>query len=219
MQVLGSLLLFVLLAGTAAYAQDAGGTSPQPSQRKHHRQRSASHRAGIKPRAPLPLEESAEEIKSARPEITAGTLASDMQVVTDSAPAIRGIFRERGFYYREADAATLHGWEQLRLRHLAPTATLSSEMLIKYVSGFGKLVVKSTPIGAAIELDGEMLPEKTETVTWPSAGVHQLKISMDGYEPLEDTCTIEEGKPTVVERTLKPVPSNPQPHRSRKPRG
>lgn len=190
------VLLAVSLAGEA-YSQRGYPTRP-----RHPRPAKDVSR---RPAAPSPIAMSASEIRGERPEVAYNVLSDDAEVVRASLPDIRRIFARRGFDYRESDSATLYGWKQLRLRWLEPTAALSSGQLINYVSGLGKLVVKSTPAGATIELDGTRFTEKTEAVMWPSAGTYRIKLSLNGYEPVEDTCVVEEGKPTRFERKLKPV--------------
>ena len=157
----------------------------------------------------LPLEESAEEIKAALPQITDDILFQDSEVVRESLPTIQSIYSRRGFSNADANSAALYGWRQLRTTQLEPTAALSSEVLINHVSGFGKLIIRSKPIGAIVVLDGHKLPEKTEAVAWPSAGTSRIKLTMNGYQPVEETCAIEEGKPTLFQRNLKPLKRKP----------
>ena len=159
--------------------------------------------------APLPLYESVEEIQNTRPEISDTTLSQDSEAIQDSLPTIRDIYSERGFSYGDADSAVLYGWKQLRLKVLEPTEALSTDALITYVSGFGKLIIKSEPPGAVVELQGNKLLDKTHAVAWPSAGTYRIKLSMDGYEPVEDTCAVQEGQPTLFERSLKRVKRKP----------
>jgi hypothetical protein len=140
-----------------------------------------------------------------RPGISRDTLRQDVDAIQESRFSVRRIYSQRGFSSSDADSALLYGWTQLRGKLLEPTAPLSTESLVNYVSGFGKLIIKSTPVGARVELDGGALSDTTAAVAWPSAGTYRIKLSMDDYETIEDTCTVEEGKPTVFERTLKPL--------------
>lgn len=198
MRVLTLLALFVILPSATTYGQLGSEAPPQRTRKS----RSARHRRMPEP---LPLDESAKEIKATRPEVSYGTLYYDMGVVRQSLPAVRDIFIKRGFLQREADDALTYGWEELRIRQLKPTETLSPEVLIRYVSGYGKVIIKTKPAGAAVVIGDQTLPDKTEAVAWSSAGTHPIKLSIDGYEPIEDTCAVEEGKTTVFERTLKPL--------------
>jgi hypothetical protein len=153
----------------------------------------------------LPLYSSAEEIQVMRPDVNDAMLSQDIAAVQSSRLSIRRIYLEKGFNASEADSALLYGWKQLRLKVLTPTTALSSESLVNYVSGFGKLIIKTTPVGAAVQLDYDNLSQLTNAVAWPSAGTYRIKLSLDGYKPIEDTCEVQEGKPTLFERTLKPV--------------
>ena len=155
-----------------------------------------------------PVERLAYEIRDARPEISFDTLSKDSQAVHASLPAIHHIYAERGFSRREAEEAALTGWKRLRLDQLEPTASLSPKDLINHVSGLGKLVIKSSPAGATIEFGKGEIPDKTEFVVWPSAGSYRIRLSLSGYEAVEDTCTVEEGKVTEFNRTLKKVKKN-----------
>lgn len=154
---------------------------------------------------PLPLYTAADKIQTLRPDVTGDILSEDAEVVRSSRFTIRHIYSQRGFSYSDADSALLQGWKQLRVKVLEPNAALSKEALVNHVSGYGKLIIKSTPAGADVELDGTRLPDKTEAIAWPSAGTYRIKLSLDGYEPVEDKCAVEEGKPALFERTLRPV--------------
>jgi hypothetical protein len=200
------LFLFVILLTGYAYGQRESSERDVQRARSKHTARKKSARAS--PRSlptPSPIERSAEEINDARPAVSYNILFKDMEAVEASLPAVKYIFSQRGFTDREAESATLYGWKQLRIKKLKPTATLSPKELVNYVSGFGKLMIKSIPTGATVELNGQELPDKTDAVTWPSAGTYRLKLSMDGYESVEDKCVIEEGKLTHFEKQLKAI--------------
>jgi hypothetical protein len=199
MRVLTLLVLFVILPSATAYGQSGGREAPI--------QRTGKARSAKSQRVPepLPLDESMKEIKATRPEVSYRTLYYDMDVVKQALPAVRNIFSKRGFLQSEADDALIYGWEELRIRHLKPTEMLSPEVLIRYVSGYGKVIIKTKPAGAVVVIGGKRLPDKTEAVAWSSAGTHPIKLSIDGYEPIEGTCAVEEGKTTVFARTFKPL--------------
>jgi PEGA domain len=133
------------------------------------------------------------------------TSSENIAAASPALPTISDVYASRGFSYSEAEAATAQGWRQLRLKQIEPTASLSPTDLIAYVSGFGKLIIRSTPNGANVELDGQPLTVKTEAVTWPSAGTYRVKLSLDGYQSVEDTCVIEEGRPALFERKMTPI--------------
>src|SRR2546423_4460541 len=130
----GLLLFFLLMTFLSMHAYAQGDVhkraAPPP------RSRQAMPRA-VRASLPSPISESAGEIKAARTEIPYSILYKDGRVVQEALPTIRGLYRHRGFTKRDADAATLYGWRQLRLTKLAPTAVLSTNGLIDVVSGFG----------------------------------------------------------------------------------
>ena len=180
--------LFLMAASLTAFAQP-GTTS-----------------AAATARVRSPVEASAEEIRDRHPDIPYEVLFRDMKAVQVSIPAIEFIFTERGQSDKEAERATLFGWKQLRGEKLEKTAGLSPQQLINYVVGLGTLVIRSTPAGAAIELDGKAQADPTEMVTYTSSGTYRIRLSMNGYEPVEDVCSVTEGKVTEFNRKLKPLP-------------
>lgn len=151
------------------------------------------------------IDEATEEIADACPEVTYDTLENDTEVVQASLPAIQYVFSKRGFNTLEAVKATIYGWEQLRIKQLKATAELSPKELINYVTGFGQLIITTSPSGASIQIDGSVRTNKTEDVEWATPGTYRLRLSLDGYESIESECAVEEGKPTHFERTLKPI--------------
>src|ERR1700749_4349864 len=124
MKVLTLLALFVALLGVPAYGQSER-SAPTFAIQKRGRSRKPTAGNARKAAQPSPLAVSAAEIKAARPEVTYSTLYDDIDVVEDSLPTVREIFRLRGFNRGDAEGATLSGWEQLRVRRLKPTEMLS----------------------------------------------------------------------------------------------
>jgi len=159
----------------------------------------------------MALEQSVEAINKARPEVSYDTLSDDAEVVQSSLSEIRYVFIQRGFSNRDAQQATLQGWRDLRTKKLDPDVALSPNDLFKCVTGFGKLFIASLPGGALIEIDGSPArdannnQETTECVRWTPSGEHRVRLTLVGYEPLEDTCTVVEGKPNKFEKTLRPL--------------
>ncbi|MDQ2921786.1 MAG: PEGA domain-containing protein [Acidobacteriota bacterium] len=153
-----------------------------------------------------PLEMSVGEIKNERPEISYDTLSEDANAVQASLPAIRYTYSKLDLDYEVAEKAAIFGWKQLRLESLEPTTALSPAHLINFVSERGVLVIKSTPIGATIELDGTMLSEKTEAVEFPSPGNYRVRLSLPGYESVEEECKVTKDKKTEFDPKLKPLP-------------
>jgi hypothetical protein len=190
------LALLALTAPPTANAQKRGRRIPPTPSKKsmppaHYRVRSL-------------MEMSAEEIKEARPEISDDTLDDDMDVIVYALPDITRAFNGRGQSDRAARDFTLAGWRQLRVERLGTTERLSRQLLVRYVVGLGTLVIRSTPAGAAIELDGKKAG-LTEVVMYPSSGTYRIRLSMDGYESVEEACSVSEGQMTEFNRKLKPL--------------
>jgi hypothetical protein len=190
---LAVLPLFLMTASLTAFAQAApAGPPPRPAKTAATRARS-------------PLESSAEEIKDSHPDIPYDVLFQDMKAVQASMPAIEYIFAERGQSDGEAERATLFGWKQLRGEKLALTARLSPEELINYVIALGTLVIRSTPAGAVVELNGKAQAGRTAMVTYAAPGTYRVRLSLRGYEPVEDVCSVTEWKMTEFNKKLKPL--------------
>jgi hypothetical protein len=151
------------------------------------------------------LEQTAEEIEEARPEVGDEILLSDEGTVQRSTPSVRRIFSKRGYSEAQTNEAILYGWKELRVNQMSPEVELSSKQLVDFVSGLGMLTIKSDPPGATIEIDGKRHPHKTGCNAWPSAGIHRIRLSLPGYETVEDTFTVEEETPATFEKTLKAV--------------
>ncbi|HVQ37260.1 MAG TPA: PEGA domain-containing protein [Pyrinomonadaceae bacterium] len=164
------------------------------------------------------IRDTIDDIQEACPDVNPETLLADVPVVTESAIELRDVFFDRGFGNSEAYEATMYGWKQLRITQLKPSAALTPKQLISLVSGFGKLVIKSSPYGALIVIDGKILPDKTEHVRWETPGTYRLKLTLDGYESHEDQCVVEEGKATYFVKSLNPIkPPKARQKRPRKP--
>lgn len=152
-----------------------------------------------------PLYETMEEIKTVRPEVSYEVLFQDGRAIEATLPAIRYLFNQRGFSYDDAEQATLAGWRQLRDKQLEPTALLSPKELMVYVSEYGKIVIKSVPDAADVELNDKKLSEPTTAKVWTKPGVYHVRISKYGFESVEEVCEIREGKKTEIQITLPPV--------------
>jgi len=151
------------------------------------------------------LERSAEQITDARPDVNNKTLVNDAEAVEASWPAVLFTLKQRGFTNSEAEQAILEGWRRLRIKELDASVVLSPKRLIDYVLGFVKLTIVSTPTGASVEIDGELEQDKTENVSFASPGVYRIRLTLEGYESIEDTCTVKEGQPITFTRTLKKI--------------
>ncbi|HEX8149017.1 MAG TPA: PEGA domain-containing protein [Pyrinomonadaceae bacterium] len=194
--------LFLLVA--APRPADAQGSSSRGVPATQPRARSIPRRT-VPARVRSLLERSADEIMEERPEVSDEILYDDMEVVQDAMPDIRRVFKRRGQSDGAAEAFTLTGWKRLRVERLAPAERMPVKLLIEYVVRLGTLVIKSTPAGARIEVDGKA-SGVTENVIYPSAGSYRVRLTMDGYEPAEEMCSVAEGQVTQVNKRLKPLP-------------
>jgi formylglycine-generating enzyme required for sulfatase activity len=79
--------------------------------------------------------------------------------------------------------------------------------------GGGSIIVKSTPAGAKVYLNGVQKGSTPLSVNGLSSGRLGLKLVLDGYENVEDTVQIETGKEEIMNYTLaasaKPPPVKP----------
>lgn len=148
------------------------------------------------------LSETAEEIKNVRPELSYEALYQDGRAIEASLPAIRYIFIQRGFDDKDAEKATLVVWRQLREAQLQPQEVLSPRDMVVYTSRLGKLVIKSVPIQADVELNNMRLSEQTTVSAWLSPGKYTVRFSKLGYTSVEATCEVEEGKKTEIQKEL-----------------
>lgn len=71
------------------------------------------------------------------------------------------------------------------------------------VTDFGKLIVKSTPAGAKIYIDGTDSGKKTpQTFNKAATGNRSIMLEKEGYDDWQDTALVEAGKTTNVNATL-----------------
>lgn len=195
------LMLFVFL--TTMLAVSVHG---QPQKESARPTTSARTHTTKPPPQPSLLELSAEAIQEERPQISHETLLEDANAVYASLPAIKYTYAKMELDAKVAEKAALFGWKQLRLGPLEPNAALSPSYLINFVIGRGVLVIKSTPTGATVELDGTPLPETTEAVQFPSPGTYRIRLSLPGFEAVEENCNVSADKKTEFIKTLNPIP-------------
>lgn len=201
------LVVVLLSAAPGALAQNDSGRRSRRAMPRADARRTTSRAAArrVTRRLRTPLEISADEIMAERPEVSDETIYDDMEVVQDALPDINRIFRRRGQGETVAQAYTLAGWKKLRVERLGPAERMSIELLTGYVVRLGTLVIKSTPTGASIELDGKN-SGVTENVIYSSSGSYRVRLTLDGYESVEETCSVTEGQMTEVNKKLKPLP-------------
>jgi hypothetical protein len=208
------LFLLVTLTMGMARGQDAGPTRHIFSRRGTAR----PARSLIEPPISFAsLNEAADEIFRARPEITDDTLTNDAEVIEASLAEIQKVFSKRGFSPAEVQQAALSGWKFLRIKKLAMNAALSATEFVHCVNGLARLIVTTTPEGASVWLDYEQAtdkygrPEKTELCKWPSSGTHHIKLVLPGYEPVEEDLVVNNEDDINFDRKLKPIEKkNPQ---------
>lgn len=165
----------------------------------------AQAQASAASRAPSPAEMAAAEIRGSRPEITYDILFEDSNAVQASLPAIRYTYTKMDLDDDLAEKVILFSWKQLRLSQLGPKEPLLPQQLINFASGLGVLVIKSAPVGATIELNRNVIEEATNAVRFPTPGAYRVRLSMRGYEPVEEECIVTKGKKTEINQRLKPV--------------
>ena len=141
--------------------------------------------------------ESAHEIKTARPEIRNSTLVCDRNVIADVLPDVTTRFVKNGFTEKDSTEAASDGWKIVRLTSpLQPDRCMHKDSFEKLMFNLGKLIFSTTPNEAAIELDGKDLKKWTTHTKWLPPKTYQVKYSKEGYDEIEMSCGVLEGKPT-----------------------
>lgn len=79
---------------------------------------------------------------------------------------------------------------------------MTAEMLTNYVSHIGKLVIKSAPSDADVQLNGEELNKKTDTAAWLAPGTYLIRVSKPGYVAQVKSCSIKEDQKTELSFVL-----------------
>jgi hypothetical protein len=101
------------------------------------------------------------------------------------------------------DKETERFWNELDTaiqvnERLKPTPTSPSQALTEQTTS---LIVKSTPDGADITLDGKFAGNTPSTIQ-VSAGDHQVRIDVDGFQPWEKLLTVTAGGQITLNATL-----------------
>jgi hypothetical protein len=226
-QLTGVFLISLIAGGNAMAQKERGERLPprelekvhdkaeKPSVRKDDEYRYPAEKvmAARKPApvtlAPLPM--AADEIQRERPEITSETLTADQNVIEEVTRDIEAEFRRRNFTPDDTQAAIISGWILLRTKVLDFVQPLTPQLVVKTVTGLGRLVIKTTPTGARIWIDGQPLKDRydrdilTEACRWPSSGVHRIKLVLDDqHTVIDEELKIEEGQGLTFERILGP---------------
>jgi serine/threonine protein kinase len=84
---------------------------------------------------------------------------------------------------------TLAGHRTLTRRHDV-TAEADWDVLLERATG--TLMLRSTPGGASIAIDGEPVPNKTPAVLTLGAGSHRFRLTLEGRPPYEETVEIKD---------------------------
>ncbi len=204
-------LLFVAATLTTgiSYGQTSGGHILQRHMKKARKPTTTP--TARPPVSSVVLNQAADEIFAARPEVTGETLTSDAEVIEASLPAIQIAFSKRGFSHEDAQNAALSGWKWLRIKRLRPAAVLSESEFMHCVTGMGPLSIKTTPSGALIWIDGQPQylsngrPDKTNALRWTPSGPHHVQLKLEGYQDDEVDCRLEDDGEGSIERILKPI--------------
>jgi hypothetical protein len=88
--------------------------------------------------------------------------------------------------------------------------------LVADLSGTGSLRVLSTPEGAELRIDGELVGHTPVQHAGVTAGDHIVEFRLKGYFDHKETMKVEGGREKVFSVDLKPVPSGPSPEQMAK---
>ncbi len=69
----------------------------------------------------------------------------------------------------------------------------------------GKLAIRSAPVGATVTIDGKSVAGVTPTTAELEPGVHELVLSLDGYQDMTKRIDVVYGSNEVVEFNLSPI--------------
>lgn len=98
-------------------------------------------------------------------------------------------------------------WYQGRTAPRAPSVTTEPPRVRPRRSAQAQLRLDSEPPGAAIILDGEPTDRLTPDFFVLEAGrEHRVRLELEGYEPTEETVTLEPGEVREIGERLVPVP-------------
>ena len=62
--------------------------------------------------------------------------------------------------------------------------------------------VTTTPKGAAISVDGNVLSKKTPSKISLAPGEYEIQLSLDGYSPITRKVSVEKDTPLAITETL-----------------
>src|SRR5271166_2012987 len=103
-------------------------------------------------------------------------------------------------------SVTLDGYEpvkqELQIRKgMAPEIRLQLKPILEIPA----LSIQTEPGGASIALDGKAPQVSPNTFTHVPFGVHQLSVTLDGYEPIKQELQVHRGMPPEIRLQLKPI--------------
>jgi PEGA domain len=145
------------------------------------------------------------EIKKARPETPESTLQCDKNVIASAIPTVEESYRSKGFETSDAQQVSLLAWMRVRVNSpLSPNKCMNATSYMNFVLTWGRLAINSSPDGANIKIDEELLDDKTKKKVWLPAKeqAYTVLLTKPGYKPLELKCKIEDGKETECSGTL-----------------
>ncbi len=93
-------------------------------------------------------------------------------------------------------------------QHVTPTSTTPIHVEVTLRAAKGTLIITSTPPGAAIRLNGQLLPQQTPATLTDIAIDTPLHIVLhkDQYRDRDETITLADLNPKAIETTLEPIP-------------
>lgn len=148
------------------------------------------------------------KIRTKIPNFDEAVVSCDRAVIENTLPVTTDTLKTAGFSSEDATEATLDGWENVRLQsRLQPTRCMDQESFQKYVGSLGRMSFRSSPSGAAIELNSKPLSQNTDSKRWFEPKEYRVRYSKpDCCLPAEKICTITEKAETDCFMELQPKP-------------
>jgi hypothetical protein len=147
------------------------------------------------------------KIRENVPTISDSTLQCDRAVVVETLPAIKSKFAENGLEEDDALDAVNEGWMEVRFRsRLSPSKCMVQSSFQQYVGDLGKMIFRTTPDHAAIEVGGASLHRETSYKKWYPPKTYNVKYTKEGFRSAEKQCEIVKSTPTDCFAELVPNP-------------
>ena len=119
-------------------------------------------------------------------------IVADTKLMRDSTKDIGPTLKRRGFTDTDVDRALTWTTMDFRcgVRAIPVARDIPKDAFIASVRSRGRLIVDSTPFGAVVEIDGHEWVEPTNTRGFPEAGVHRIRLTLDGMQSVERQCEV-----------------------------